>query len=190
MAFLSGKNNNFRFAFGKTFIPQEIEDKYTPILNRIPGNMCETVLDFVNYSIKSVNLQVSPNSYDPILQRDRGTPYERMRRSSAFPDMLFNKEMTITFQLDQAYIIWSILTDLFMYYYCSDENRFIPPFPGMQILDCYNKIMYRLDFNDVLFTSISGLQFDFSSDTIEQKIIETTWKASRVEINFEPQEYK
>ena len=48
MAFLSGKNNNFRFAFSKPFIPQEIEDKYSPVLNRIPGNMCENVLDFVN----------------------------------------------------------------------------------------------------------------------------------------------
>ena len=56
-----------------------------------------------------------------LLQRDRGTPYERIRRSNAYPDALFNKDMTITFQLDQAYIIWSILT-MFMYYYCSDED--------------------------------------------------------------------
>jgi hypothetical protein len=185
MAFLSGKNNNFRFAFSKPFIPQEIEDKYTPILNRIPGNMCETVLDFLNYSIKSVNIQVSPNGYDAITQRDRGTPYERVRRSSAFPDTLFNKDMTIIFQLDQAYIIWSILSELFIYYYCSDEDRFIPPFPGMEIMDCYNVIIYRINFNDVLFTNVSGLEFDFSSDSIEQKTIETTWKVSRIDIDFE-----
>ena len=90
MAFLSGKNNNFKFAFPKPFIPQEIEDKYSPVLNRIPGNMCETVLDFLNYSIKSVNIQVSPNSYDVITQRDRGTPYERIRRSNTYPDVLFD----------------------------------------------------------------------------------------------------
>jgi hypothetical protein len=53
-------------------------------------------------------------------------------------------------------------------------------------MDCYNKIMYRIDFTDVLFTSVSGLEFDFSSDSVEQKTIETTWKVSRVEINFEP----
>jgi hypothetical protein len=186
MAFLSGKNNNFRFAFSKTFIPQEIEDKYSPILNRIPGNMCESVLDFINYSIKSVNIQLSPNGYDVIMQRDRGTPYDRMRRSNAFPDTLLNKDLTITFQLDQAYIIWSILNEVFMYYYCSGEDKFIPPFPGMEILDCYNKVMYRVDFIDVLFTSVSGLEFDFSSDSVEQKTIETTWKVSKVDINFEP----
>jgi hypothetical protein len=186
MAFLSGKNNNFRFAFSKTFIPQEIEDKYSPVLNRIPGNMCETVLDFLNYSIKSVNIQLSPNGYDVIMQRDRGTPYERMRRSNAFPDTLLNKDLSITFQLDQAYIIWVILNEVFMYYYCSDKDKFIPPFPGMEILDCYNKVMYRVDFIDVLFTSVSGLEFDFSSDSVEQKTIETTWKVSKVNINFEP----
>lgn len=186
MAFLSGKNNNFRFSFSKTFIPQEIEDKYSPVLNRIPGNMCESVLDFLNYSIKSVNVQLSPNGYDVIMQRDRGTPYERMRRSNAFPDTLLNKDITITFQLDQAYIIWSILNEVFMYYYCSSEEKFIPPFPGMEILDCYNKVMYRIDFIDVLFTSVSGLEFDFSSDSVEQKTIETTWKVSRIDINFEP----
>ena len=186
MAFLSGKNNNFRFAFSKPFIPQEIEDKYSPVLNRIPGNMCENVLDFLNYSIKSVNLQVSPNAYETIMQRDRGTPFERIKRSNAYPDTLFNKDMTIIFQLDQAYIIWSILTDLFIYYYCSDEERFIPPFPGMEILDCYNKIMYRIDLENVLFTSVSGLEFDFSSDSVDQKTIETTWKVSKININFKP----
>ena len=186
MAFLSGKNNNFKFAFSKPFIPQEIEDKYSPILNRIPGNMCDNVLDFLNYSIKSVNIQISPNAYEPITQKDRGTPYDRIRRSNAFPDSLFNRDMTITFQLDQTYIIWSILTDVYMYYYCSGEDKFIPPFPGMEIMDCYNKIMYRLDFNNVLFTSVSGLEFDFSSDSVEQKTIETTWKVSKVNINFEP----
>ena len=63
MAFLSGKNNNFKFSFPKPFVPDEIEKKYSPILNRIPGNMCTTVVDFLNYSIKSVELEVNPVEY-------------------------------------------------------------------------------------------------------------------------------
>ena len=34
--------------------PFKIEKKYSPILNRIPGNMCTTVIDFINYSIKGI----------------------------------------------------------------------------------------------------------------------------------------
>ena len=63
MAFLSGLNNNFRFTFPKLFVPQEIEDKYSPVLNRIPGNMCDNVVDFLNYSIQSVHLDVNPSEY-------------------------------------------------------------------------------------------------------------------------------
>ena len=45
---------------------------------------------------------------------------------------------------------------------CVNNNRVF-------IMDCYNKVMYRIDLNNVLFTSVSGLEFDFSSDSVEQK---------------------
>lgn len=187
MAFLSGKNNNFKFAFPKVFVPQEIEDKYSPILNRIPGNMCTTVLDFINYSIKSVELEVNPAEYEPIEQVDRGTPYGRLHRSDFYPDFLWKKAMTITFQLDSAYIIWAILTELFIYYYTAEPGpRFIPQTPGMEILDCYNHSLYRITFTDLLFTSVSGLEFDFSSNEVEQKSITTTWRANKVNVILEP----
>ena len=186
MGFLSGKNNNFRFTFPVPFIPEEIENKYRPILNRIPFNMCETVLDFVNYSISGIEFEMGLDASELIEQTDRATPQGRYSRSDAVPDMLWNRDITITFQLDSSYLIWHILCEVFMYYYCSDEDRFIPPFPGMEIMDCYNKVMYRIDLNNVLFTSVSGLEFDFSSDSVEQKTIETTWRVSKIDINFEP----
>ena len=52
MAFLSGKFNNFKFSFPKPFVPGEIEKKYSPILNRIPGNMCTTNVDLLKESKK------------------------------------------------------------------------------------------------------------------------------------------
>lgn len=187
MSFLSGKNNNFKFAFPKVFVPKEIEKKYTPILNRIPGNMCTTVVDFINYSIKSIELEVNPVEYEPIEQVDRGTPYGRLQRPDFFPDYLWKKNMTIVFQLDSAYIIWSILTDLFMYYYCAEPKpEFIPATPGMEILDCYHKTLYRITFEDLLFTSVSGLEFDFSSNEIDQKTVTTTWRANKVNVVLEP----
>lgn len=186
MAFLSGKNNNFKFTFPKTFVPQEIEDKYEPILNRIPGNMCTTVIDFINYSIMSVELEVNPLEYEPIEQSDRGTPYGRIQRSDVFPDFLWKKAMTITFQLDSAYIIWSILTELFIYYYCAEPGPKFIDSPAMEILDCYNFTMYRISFVNLLYTSVSGLEFNFSSNEIDQKTITTTWRANKVDIVLEP----
>ena len=187
MAFLSGKFNNFKFSFPKPFVIKEIEDKYSPILNRIPGNMCTTVVDFLNYSIKSVELEVNPVEYEPIEQVDRGTPYGRLHRSDFFPDFLWKKSMTIIFQLDSAYIIWAILTDLFMYYYCAEPDpKYIPACPGMEILDCYNHSLYRITFDDLLFTGVSGLEFDFSSNDVDQKIVTTNWRANKVNVVLEP----
>ena len=189
MAFLSGKNNNFKFEFPKAFVPKEIEDKYSPILNRIPGNMCTTVVDFINYSIMSVELEVNPAEYEPITQTDRGTPFGRLSRSGNYPDYLFAKNITITFQLDSAYIIWSIMVDLFYHYYCWDrknDERYIPKLPGMEILDCYNKVIYRISFFNLLYTGVSGLEFNFSSNEVEQKTITTNWVANEVLVEFEP----
>ena len=86
MAFLSGKRNNFRFHFPKVFVPDEIEEKYRPILKRVPGIMCDSVIDFINLQIKSIELQVNPETYQPIEQKDSGTPYGRISRSDAYPD--------------------------------------------------------------------------------------------------------
>lgn len=185
MAFLSGKNNNFRFKFPKVFVPEEIEEKYKPILKRIPGIMCESVIDFINLQIKSVELQVNPQTYEPILQVDSGTPYGRVSRSDAYPDYLWRKEMTITFQLDHSYIIWSMMCELFMYYY-QIKDKYLPKPPGMEILDCNNKVLYRITFTDLLFTGVSGLEFDFSSNTIDQKIMSTTWIANKINIDLVP----
>lgn len=184
MSLISGRNNNFRFHFPKVFVPEELEEKYNPLLKRVPGNMCESVIDFINYSIKSVELEVSPQQ-EVIEQVDRGTPFTRVSRSDAFPDMLWNRDMTITFQLDSMYLIWFILCELFMYYYCV-KPKYLPKPPGMEILDMYDKVVYRITFEDLLFLSVSGLEFDFSSNEIDQKILTTTWRANKVNVVLEP----
>ena len=56
----------------------------------------------------------------------------------------------------------------------------------MEILDTFNKVLYRITFDNLLFTSVSGLQFDFSSNEIDQKIITTTWKANKINVIIEP----
>ena len=93
--------------------------------------------------------------------------------------------MTISFQLDSTYVIWSIMVDLFMYYYCI-KDKYIPACPGMEILDCYNKVLYRITFDDLLFISVSGLEFDFSSNSIDQKTITTTWSANKINFDLIP----
>ena len=149
----------------------------------------DNVNDFINYSIMSVEIEVNPAEYEPIEQVDRGTPFGRLSRSGFYPDYLFAKNITITFQLDAAYIIWSIWVDLFFHYYCLDrkkDDKYIPKLPGMEILDSYGKVLYRISFFNLLYTGVSGLEFNFSSNDIEQKTITTNWVANEILMDFEP----
>jgi hypothetical protein len=184
--FLSGSFNRFRFYFPKVFIPDEIADKYRPLIQRIPGCMIQEPIDFLNYAIQSIDVSVK-TPYEPTTQIDRGTTWGRLGRAMRDPRVWLNRDMTISFQLDSAYIIWSILTEIFMYYYCAEPDpKFIPATPGMEILDCYNRSLYRITFDDLLFTGVSGLEFDFSSNEVDQKIVTTNWRANKVNVVLEP----
>lgn len=181
---LSGRDDNFRFRFPKTFVPEEIEKKYSVLINRIPGCPMKTVIDFINFSMKSVEMDVGMKQ-EQIEQIDRGTPYGRISRSDAIPDMLWAREINIIFQLDALYLIWFIMSELYLYYYCC-KDKYIPKPPGMEILDVYDKVIYRVEFTDMIFKGLSGLTFDMSNNTIEQKIITTNFAANKVTINLEP----
>ena len=65
---LDSRNNSFDFRFPKTFIPEAIAKKYEPYLNRIPGNLFENAIDFVNYGIQGINLPGI--TFDPVSQAD------------------------------------------------------------------------------------------------------------------------
>ena len=185
MGFLSGQNNRFKFEFPKIFVPQEIDDKYLPLLKRIPGNMVtESVVDFINYSIKSVEMNLNPETYEPIEQKDRGTPYARLSRSDSYPDLLWNRDLTITFQLDAAYLIWFIMCDLWLYYYVQ-KDKYIPKSPGIQILDQYENVLYRVLMQDMLYTGVSGLEFDYSNRSIDQQVITATFRVSRTTLDIQ-----
>ena len=53
---LNARNNLFEFNFPKTFMPDEVSEKYKQYLNRIPGNVIEEPLAFINYTIQSINI--------------------------------------------------------------------------------------------------------------------------------------
>ena len=53
---LNSRNNLYNFKFPKTFIPKEVADKYKPYLNRMPGNIIEEPIDFINYTIQGISM--------------------------------------------------------------------------------------------------------------------------------------
>lgn len=179
---LSARNNQFEFFFSKTFIPKEIEEKYMPYLSRIPGNMFNRCIDYLNYGIQGFNLQGA--QFDIVDQIDRHTPYGRIYRSAQSPESLSNKDFTITSQLYDSYINYFLFLDLFYYYYNSTNQQFIPGVPFLRIFDGGGYELFSVEFKNVLFTSIDGLDFDFSSNTIDMKTFTCNFRAQEVEVKL------
>jgi len=183
MAILSGSNNQFQFWFSQNTIPQEIEDKYIPIIQRISGLPIESALDYLNYSIQSISLSID-NTYDPITQSDNGTKFGRNLRPVNVPDNNYQKELTITFQLDSSYIIYFLLKDIYDYYFRTADQKYLPNAQYITLLDGYGNRLYRIKLNEVLFTGISGFEMNFSDNTIDQKQITGTFKFETMDLEF------
>ena len=161
----SARSNQFRFNFPRTFVPRSVVDKYKPYINRIPGNIITEPIDFVNYSIQSINFVGS--SYEPVEQVDN-PGIKRQYRGSLPTQELYGKELTVTFQLFDGFVNYWMMTDIFTHYYnLGGEVPYIPEGSRLELLDSEGNIVISAEMQRVLFSSIADLELNFSTNTAE-----------------------
>lgn len=181
----SARNNTYIFNFPKTFIPNEIEERYRPYLERMPGNTFVSALDYLNYSIQSINLP-GPN-YIPVDQND--FPGNTRRFRSSLPTQeLYSKELNVTCKSLDGFINYWLALDLWMYWYELDgKTPYIPDPPGIQIFDGEGNIVMTVQLERMIFQSITDLDLDFSSNTVSFKTFTMTFIYNLIDfkINFD-----
>lgn len=180
--FISANNNNFEFFFTKNIVPQEIEDKYMPYFSRIPGGAIERCVDFLNYGVQSIN--VNGAQYDIVEQRDRKTPYGRIYRSGMTPESTMGKDITITSQIYDGFVNYFLWLDLYYYYYNSGEHQHLPGVPFLRVFDGSGYETLSVEFKNLLFVSMDGLDLNFSSNTVDMKTFTCSFRAEEVEIKL------
>ena len=179
---LPARNNQFEFFFSKTLIPEDIEKVYAPYLTRIAGGCIDRCIDFLNYGIQSFNLEGV--QFDPVRQSDRRTPYDRIYRSALSPESTQGKTLTITNQLYDGHINYFLWRDLHDYYYKSSEHSVLPGIPFVRIFDADGYELFDIGFKNILFTNIDGIDFNYSSNTIDMKTFTCTFQAQEVMVRF------
>jgi len=179
---LNARDNLFQFGFPRTFIPKEISDKYKKYLNRLPGNVIEEPIDFINYTIQSINFPGM--GYDPIEQSQ--FPGRKILFRDAKPiQELFQKEMTVTFQLVDGYInYWMLLETLTYYYNFSTEQPYVADL-NLRILDSEGNSIVTATMHKTLIKSISDLQMSFASNVAEFKTFDLSIAYNDLEIRIE-----
>jgi hypothetical protein len=163
--FLSSRNNQFRFEFPRKFIPEEVANKYRPFINKMPGSMIKEPIDLFNYGIQSMNLP-GP-TFEPVRQRDSPGSSRRYRTppsQSTRPD----KTMTLTMQSFDGFINYWMAIDIFeSYFNKSGKEPFLNEGVGIQIMDGEGNLFVTANIREMLMTSVSALDLNFSSNTVE-----------------------
>lgn len=178
--FLSSSDNQFKFLFPKIMFPEEIIKKYRPYTERIPGSLITDPVDIFNYAIQS--LTVPQLQYDPITQIDHpGTT--RQYRAHTQPTELYERYITITCQTLTGFVNYFMAIDLFNYYYdFINKETHLPCSFDVNIIDSESIVVSTLHFEDLLMSSVSGLEFNFSSNTVDFKTFEMTFNYNIFEI--------
>jgi hypothetical protein len=179
----SAKSNQFRFNFPKSFIPSEINAKYSRYMNRIPGNIISDPLELINYSVQSVTLPSF--SYDPVEQVDfPGT--KRQYRSSLPVTELFPKTINVGMQLFDGHFNYWLMYEIFQYYYDFKEKQpYLPDGFRLQMIDGEGNILVTIKLDRVLFQTVPDLNLNFSTNTPEFKTFEAIFVYNNLKIDLE-----
>jgi len=161
---LNSRNNLFNFKFPKNFVPQEVADKYRPYLNRMPGNIIEEPIDFVNYTIQG--LAIPGVSFDPAQQAPNDGTITYKRGYQPIQNLI-NREVTVTMQLLDGFINYWIMSDTLLYHYNrANTNEYIDDFK-LQILDAEGIHVMSAVFEKPIMNSISELELNMASNIAE-----------------------
>lgn len=179
---LNSRSDLFRVDLPKIFVPSEVKELFNPYVFKLPMPI-KDISELINFSIQSIT--IPSFTYTPIEQTQkaiRGT--ERKYRAGVSPEMLIDRNFSITFQLLDGYINYWILLDTFLYYY-SFENptKYVFNVP-VDIYDTYGNLLFRVTFIDCLFAGLTEFSLSYADNTPEFKTFDCNFEFNNLSIDF------
>jgi hypothetical protein len=179
---LNARNNLFEFNFPKTFMPDTVSKKYKGYLNRIPGNVIEEPIDFINYTIQSIN--IPGIGYEPVEQLQK--PGRNIQYRDARPvQELFQKELTVTFQLVDGYINYWMMQDLLRYYYAFENRQPFLEDLNVRMLDSEGNALVTARLIRPIMKNMGDLSLSFASNVAEFTTFDVTFGYNELDIKIE-----
>jgi len=100
------------------------------------------------------------------------------RRLQSYLDRTF----TITFKTYEGYINYWVMFDMFMEYYNLDNKEAFLPDINLTFLDHTGFELLTINFNEIIFTSLSELELNYSSNVAEFKTFTAGFKYNFIDI--------
>lgn len=177
---LSSQNSQFIFNLPSDFIPQEIINTYTPILEK-NWIQYENVIDYLNSTIKSVNYPgLSIQTPEQTLIRGKKRAY---KPATNVQDILSSHELPVTFRSVDSDLNYMLCLDIFSKHYLDVENLYINPFT-LTCVDSWRDAIYRIHFMEIIAISLSDNVFDYSQQKVNSKEFTVTFKFNFSDVEF------
>ena len=177
---LSSQGSQFVFNLPQDFVPQEVLNSYTPLLEK-NWIQYENVLDYLNSTIKSVNLPgINFDLPQQILKRGK---VRKFKPATNVQDILTTNEATINFRSVDSDLNYMILFEIIVKHYLNVDTNWLKAF-SISIVDIHRDAIYTVHLKEIIIKSFSDLQFDYSQQKINAKEFTMTVHFNFYDIEF------
>jgi hypothetical protein len=176
---ISSQSSQFVFNLPPDFIPAEVIESYSPILEK-NWIQYENVLDYLNSTIKSVSFP-GVNFEIPMQYLIRGK--ERMYKPAKNIQDIVGHDITITFASVDADINYWIVFDILSKHYLDVDKLYVNPFT-ITAVDIHRDGIYRISFREVILKNLSENKFDYAQQKVSSKEFTMTFHFNFYDIEF------
>jgi hypothetical protein len=177
---LSSQSSQFIFNMPSDFLPQEVLETYTPILEK-NWIQYENVIDYLNSTIKSVNFPGI--SFDMPKQITMRGKERNFKPAKNIQDIITTRDLTVTFRNVDSDLNYWLMFDVISKHYLDTENAFVNPFT-ITCVDIHRDGVYAIRFYEIILKGLSDNDFNYSQQKINSKEFTLTFHFNFYDIEF------
>lgn len=198
MLSLSPRYDLFRFHLPKTFLPKDIEEKYTSLLTKENGTLT-TAIDYLNESIQGITMPgISDLTIQQVQHGSNRIPLEGIKGrklnvepsheitylSAGNPLEKIEKEFKVTFRANQGLLNYFMLYETIFYYACREYEADCEPVMYIELLNETGTIISRVKYIDVHIDGIEGRDFNYTKIERESDTFDVTFKFNNIDFEY------
>lgn len=177
---LSSQSSQFIFNLPSDFLPPDVIDTYTPVLEK-NWVQYENVIDYINSTIKSVNFPgISFEMPEQTLSFGKKRSYKPAKNVQ---DITTTHELTCNLRSVDADLNYWLMFDIVSKHYLDVENLFVNPFT-ITCVDIHRDAIYIIKFHEIILKSLSDNTFDYSHQKVNAKEFTLTFHFNFYDIEF------
>jgi hypothetical protein len=177
---LSSQASQFIFNLPSDFLPQEILNTYTPVLEK-NWIQYENVIDYLNATIKSVNFPgMSFDMPKQILMRGKERQFKPAKNVQ---DITTTHDLTVTFRSVDSDLNYWLMFDILSKHYLDVDNAFVSPFT-IACVDVHRDAIYVIRFYEIILKGLSDNTFNYSQQKVNAKDFTLTFHFNFYDIEF------